>query len=515
MQEEMLNEKTEKGSKRKRAWSALCVIFIIAIVLSAALFASNAQGHKLASPKIMNIYNTENCIGLRWSEVENASGYIIYRNIGNGWKEYARTSGKKSVKFIDEKVRTMRLYSYKVCAVRGTQKSEVSKKAEYRFIEPTFVKKVKPVKNGLKVTWKTRSKGGYNIYRREAGSNDWNKVKSVKKSSVGSFIDRTVKSGKSYVYTVRRVNGGSLSAYKDGKNSVKYISGPSKIYVRNSPKGVRIDWQKVSGADKYIVYRKVSGGKWKKIASIKPPHTGMIDKKAKYSKLCSYCVRTVSGGFKSAFSQKKSLWAVNPNKKMIALTYDDGPYSDVTNHILSVLKKYNSRATFFVVGSRLDAYSNTLKKERKFGCEIGIHTYNHTILTGVSSKKIRSEVNSTADKIKAYTGTGPAAVRAPGGAVNDKVRENVGYPLFNWSVDTLDWKYRNASSVINHVKSGARDGSIVLMHDLYYSTGEAADTIIPWLVKKGYQLVTVSEMMDTRGVKLSNGGLYCSAYPAA
>ena len=98
------------------------------------------------------------------------------------------------------------------------------------------------------------------------------------------------------------------------------------------------------------------------------------------------------------------------------------------------------------------------------------------------------------------------------GAVNDTVRGYVDTPLILWSIDTLDWKYRNSSSVVSNIKNNVRDGSIVLMHDLYGSTGNATETIVPWLVKNGYQLVTVSEMMAVKGIDVKKGNLYTCAY---
>ena len=104
---------------------------------------------------------------------------------------------------------------------------------------------------------------------------------------------------------------------------------------------------------------------------------------------------------------------------------------------------------------------------------------------------ITSEIEDTNRAIKRVIGKGSSIVRAPGGSVNGRVRNVVGYPLIGWSVDTLDWQHRNTARVIASVKSSVKDGSIVLMHDLYSSTGNAVQVIVPWLVNQGYQLVTV------------------------
>lgn len=200
---------------------------------------------------------------------------------------------------------------------------------------------------------------------------------------------------------------------------------------------------------------------------------------------------------------------IDKNKKMVALTYDDGP-SIYTPKILKTLKDNNAVATFFVVGSRVSTYSDTVKSEYKMHCQIGNHSYNHPILTKVGADTIKKEISKTNDTIKKVTGEKPIIMRPPGGATNSTVKKNVKMPMIIWSVDTLDWKTRNAESTQKAVLDHVKDGDIVLMHDLYDATATASQTIIPELVKRGYQLVTVSELAQCRGSKLKNGKSYFS-----
>lgn len=174
------------------------------------------------------------------------------------------------------------------------------------------------------------------------------------------------------------------------------------------------------------------------------------------------------------------------------------------------MEKNNARATFFVVGSRVNTYSDCIKREASLGCEIANHTYNHTILTSASDSVIKSEIQRTNDAVKKLTGRSPVLVRAPGGSVNARVKNAVKYPLIGWSVDTEDWK--NSSGVVPEVKRHVKDGSIVLMHDLYGSTASAVETLVPWLVNQGYQLVTVSELMQLKGIDMQAGKVYFDAY---
>ncbi|MGN1443092.1 MAG: polysaccharide deacetylase family protein, partial [Acutalibacteraceae bacterium] len=138
-------------------------------------------------------------------------------------------------------------------------------------------------------------------------------------------------------------------------------------------------------------------------------------------------------------------------------------------------------------------------------------SYNHTILTTVSDATIKSEISKTNNLVKQYTGQTVKTVRAPGGSVNDNVKKVVAYPLVNWSVDTMDWSNRNSAATYANFKANVTDGSIVLMHDLYPSTAEATKSIVTYLKQNGYQIVTVSELMDAKGVRFTSGYLYNSA----
>ncbi len=193
--------------------------------------------------------------------------------------------------------------------------------------------------------------------------------------------------------------------------------------------------------------------------------------------------------------------SVDPTRPMVALTFDDGP-SKFTPRILDSLEANGGRATFFMVGNRVASYASTVKRMADLGCETDSHTWAHTYLTGMTEGEILQSLNQTRDAIVAAGGSAPKGVRPPGGKINDAskaVLAKAGMPALLWSVDTLDWKTRNAQHTINTVLSQVKDGDIILMHDLYEQSAVAAETLIPELTKRGYQLVTVSEMAELRG----------------
>ena len=193
---------------------------------------------------------------------------------------------------------------------------------------------------------------------------------------------------------------------------------------------------------------------------------------------------------------------IDPAKPMVALTFDDGPSTPVTTRILNSLEANGGRATFFMVGNRVPGTQAVVQRMNALGCEVANHTYEHKYLTKVGDSGIRSQVGLTNQKIAEACGVTPTLVRPPGFFYNQASLDtlgSMGMAAIMWDIDTLDWKTRNAQNTINVVLNQVKDGDIVLMHDIYSTSADAAEVIIPELVNRGYQLVTVSEMAQYRG----------------
>lgn len=203
---------------------------------------------------------------------------------------------------------------------------------------------------------------------------------------------------------------------------------------------------------------------------------------------------------------------IDPGRPMVALTFDDGPYAPVGNQIMDCLAQYGGKATFYVVGNRCASYQTEMQRMAAEGHEIGNHTFEHKYLNKLNGEQIQYQVNKGSEAIQAASGVAPATVRLPGGNKNATVLANVNAPMIMWSIDTLDWKTKNTQSTVDKVLGSVRDGDIVLMHELYAPTGNAAVQIIPALVDRGYQLVTVSELAQYRG-GLQNGQIYSAFRP--
>ncbi|MDO4294557.1 MAG: polysaccharide deacetylase family protein [bacterium] len=201
---------------------------------------------------------------------------------------------------------------------------------------------------------------------------------------------------------------------------------------------------------------------------------------------------------------------IDPQKPMVALTFDDGPYAPVGNRIMDVMQQYNSRCTFFVVGERVPLYTKELRRMVEEGFEIANHTQNHKYLNKLGAAAIRSQVEQCNAAVASVTGVTPTLVRLPGGNSSRTVLANVNYPIILWSIDTKDWSHRNTQKTIDIVKSKVKDGDIILMHELYTATAAATEQLVPWLVEQGYQLVTVSELIAYKGVTVQPNTIYHS-----
>jgi peptidoglycan/xylan/chitin deacetylase (PgdA/CDA1 family) len=202
--------------------------------------------------------------------------------------------------------------------------------------------------------------------------------------------------------------------------------------------------------------------------------------------------------------------SIDPSKPMVALTFDDGPQTSVGNQIMDCLAQYGGKATFFMVGERVAAHATEVQRMVAEGHEVANHTMNHKYLQSLGAAEIQSQVNACNDAIQSVCGVRPTLLRLPGGNHNATVLANTGMPMIQWDIDTLDWKTRNTASTVSAVLDHVKDGDIVLMHELYTATGNAAVQIIPELVNRGYQLVTVSEMAAAKGYTLEAGKLYSS-----
>jgi len=195
---------------------------------------------------------------------------------------------------------------------------------------------------------------------------------------------------------------------------------------------------------------------------------------------------------------------IDPNDKIIALTFDDGP-SIYTEEIIEYLHDNDCVATFFILGNKVEMYTDTIKKSISYGNEIGNHSYNHKWLAKLKEEEMLEQINKTKNITTEKIGYTPTLLRPSYGSTNKTMKEKVDLEIILWNVDTMDWKYKSVNKIVSRATKNLKDGNIILMHDTYKRTLEAVKKIVPILKKNNYTCVTISEMNEINFIrKLKN-----------
>ena len=214
-------------------------------------------------------------------------------------------------------------------------------------------------------------------------------------------------------------------------------------------------------------------------------------------------------------------------KKRVALTFDDGPAYDndniqrLTYKLVDKLAGYGGAATFFLVGDRISSVTGeAIKYAADNGCEIGIHAYTHeNNFSSCDYSVFIEEINATKAAIEKYSGKEVTLFRPPYGSITQYRAESSGFPIIMWTVDSEDWRYRsqtngktateNIQAIVNNILSDIDDGDIILMHEIYKNSYEAACIVIDTLSAQGYEFVTVTELLGEES--LQAGEFYYNA----
>ena len=181
--------------------------------------------------------------------------------------------------------------------------------------------------------------------------------------------------------------------------------------------------------------------------------------------------------------------------KMVALTFDDGPDPKTTPQALDILKKYGAKATFFMVGQNVAGNEAIVKRVHNEGHQIGIHTWDHPVLTKLPLETAQKEILDTQTAINNVIGIKPTITRPPYGAINATIQNSVDQSFIMWNVDSLDWKTRNTKAIMQEIAK-TQPGSIILMHDIHQTSIDALPSVLEYLKSNGYTLVTVDELLE-------------------
>ena len=211
---------------------------------------------------------------------------------------------------------------------------------------------------------------------------------------------------------------------------------------------------------------------------------------------------------------------LNPNKKFISFSFDDGPGKTLEN-ILAVFADFNENtpdcvatATLFCNGRLINESSaQTLSMATLLGWELGNHTYSHCDLAQLPDERLTHEIDTVEEQLKKIDKQPRHLFRAPYGRITEEAKLHARVPVFNWTIDTLDWTGISAEEIYNEVMTKAYAGAIVLMHDGYLETVRALKRLLPDLKNAGYQVTGISQMAKVHGCKLKNGAEYIRCRP--
>lgn len=195
-------------------------------------------------------------------------------------------------------------------------------------------------------------------------------------------------------------------------------------------------------------------------------------------------------------------------EKYVALTFDDGPWPETTEQLLDGLAERGAKATFFLIGEQLAGHEDTVRRMADEGHQVGSHTFTHMDLSrGDPAERLR-EIAATDETLRALLGDGVYWLRPPWGFLAPQTAAVVEVPMVYWSLDTEDWRRLDADAVAQDIIDHARDGDIILLHDPYATSVEAALRAIDALTPQGYHFVTLEELFRQKGVEPEPGKLY-------
>ena len=203
-----------------------------------------------------------------------------------------------------------------------------------------------------------------------------------------------------------------------------------------------------------------------------------------------------------------------PAGPYVALTFDDGPKASTTPVLLDGLAQRGVHATFFVIGENVEGNELLLQRMEGEGHQIGLHTYHHKKLDQLNAAGFYAEVDSLRATLTALVGREDFMLRPPYGMMNAATQARAAAPIVLWSVDPEDWSDQDTSRQVSVILDNAKDGDIILLHDIYPSSVETALQVVDALMARGFHFVTVEQLFAIRGKTPENGKVYRRLPPA-
>lgn len=198
---------------------------------------------------------------------------------------------------------------------------------------------------------------------------------------------------------------------------------------------------------------------------------------------------------------------INPAKKQIAITFDDGPGA-YTDRLSKLLEENHAHSTFFMLGKNMSYYKDVILKLYQNGNEIGYHSYAHKNFLRQEISDIQKEFNESNEILKSIIGEGITLTRPPYGSINNEIKESLDTTFILWNIDTEDWRHKDVKYLTDYVMNHVFEGAIILFHDIHKTSVDTIEKLLPLLYVEGYQLVTVSDLANINGITLENHQTY-------
>ena len=386
---------------------------------------------------------------------------------------------------------------------------------------------------GVTFRWdKKNNVDGYSIYGKAKGEKVYTLIASVPDPDATEISVAELEQASLYSFYIASVKNGREKKFGT-EDKVATLPSPPAITSTAASEGetdgaIHVEWAKNEKADGYVLEYKKADGQYdtrhrlnydkeqtscditglepenytlrmysyigSKDPSISPPgeeQTVSIGKKAQ---------KTASG---ATFFDPN----IDPEKPMVAFTFDDGPFDGVhSDRILDALEKYQVTATFFMVGCYIDGHEDNLKRKVDLHMELGNHTWDHS---KYGESITAEDIRQCSDKIFEVTGQRPTGFRPPGGAQGDAIISEAtseGMAIYLWNVNSEDYETRNADAIYQMVMGTLADGNIIGMHDTYEATAEAVERMIPEILAQGYQIVSAHDLVVAKTGKEPEAG---------
>ncbi|MBQ3418283.1 MAG: polysaccharide deacetylase family protein [Ruminococcus sp.] len=373
--------------------------------------------------------------------------------------------------------------------------------------------------SSMRLSWeKVERADGYHLYLCENGGDDFDLFQTVEDPDTLTLELSGLEQAAQYSFFITAYN-----QYVESENSAvlqnvwTYPEQIKQLSLSSDEEGViNAHWSANEKADGYLVEYRTTDEDYTKEHTLRIENADTVstnieelEPNEEYAvRVCSYISREKE--MKSAYSEEETVTVyqkpivpdlpvtdpnIDPAKPMIALSFDDGPLGGAGGRILDILEKNGAKATFFMVGCYAEDDADNLRRKVSLGMELGNHTWNHA---HYGDDVTAEDIRKCSEAIYDATGKYPTAFRSPGGMTTDAILAecaNEGMPAYYWSIDTRDWETRDAEAVYDEVMDHVQDGDIILMHEIYDSTADAVEKMVPELIEKGYQLVTCHDLM--------------------